>query len=572
LVAVFATALMVLPSTAFGHGAGLDVEGRIQETSLDPGDVPAPTLGDPGAEMDIPVTKQEAREPAAGDEKGEPGSLLSSDEQAFPCNGGMAGPFSCQNVDLESLVPLGSAGLGSGNDVWGWTDPKTDREYAIVGSALETTFIDVTDPENPVTLGALPTSGIPDFVLWRDMKVDGNHAFIVSEQTDHGMQVFDLTQLRDAGPVPQVFTADVVYRGADDEGLELSNAHNIAINEETNFAYIVGSNTCVSAGDGSEGGGLHMVDISKPEEPRFAGCARVNAPASNNYSHDVQCVVYRGPDADYRGREICFGSNENVVAVYDVTNKARPKVISQWGYPEAAYTHQGWLTPDQRFFLFGDELDEQGGSVDNTTTYIMDALDLDQPMRPKPFAHETRSIDHNLFIKDDLVYASNYGAGLRILEFTQSSLKSGKLTEVGFLDIRPGFDEPEFVGTWSNYPYFDSGIVLFTGIEEGSTVLYVVRPTGEAAAEGGGGGGQGGGGGGQGGGGGGQGGGGGGQGGGGQGGGGQGGQGGDDAPLASVGGASLSVTGTWIMGFVLLGLAMICVGTIFRKVAGSPDR
>jgi choice-of-anchor B domain-containing protein len=365
------------------------------------------------------------------------------------------------------------------------------------------------------------------------------------------MQVFDLTQLRDAGPLPQIFTAATVYRGADDEGLEVSNAHNIAINEETGYAYIVGSNTCVSAGAGGENGGLHMVDISDPEQPEFAGCARVTDTPSNNYSHDVQCVVYRGPDADYQGREICFSSNENVVAVIDVTNKANPTVISEWGYPEVAYTHQGWLTPDQRYFIFGDELDELDGTVDNTTTYIMDALDLDSPKRPKPFAHETRSIDHNLYIQDDLVYASNYGAGLRILQFTDSSLANGQLNEVGFFDIRPGFDEPEFVGTWSNYPFFDSGIVVMTGIEEGSTVLYVLRPTGDAAREGGGGGGQGGGG---------------------QGGGGGSGQGDDSQPEDAARGGALSTTGAQVFFFLLLGLALTALGTIILKLSRATRR
>lgn len=403
--------------------------------------------------------------------------------QTLECEGGSAGPFPCKNVDLESAVPLGNAGAGTGNDVWGWTDPKGGREYAIVGSALETTFIDVTDPQNPKTVGSLPTSGIPDFVLWRDIKVDGNYAFIVAEVTDHGMQVFDLRRLRDAGPAPQVFTADALYKGSDEEGVELGNSHNVVINEETNFAYAVGSNTCVSPGEGGQNGGLHMIDISKPTEPKFAGCALVTDPASNNYIHDAQCVIYRGPDADYRGREICFGSNENVVTIYDVTNKADPVVISQRVYAQASYTHQGWLTDDQRYFLFGDELDEQTGTVDNTATYIMDAADLDAPGLPKAFLHDTRSIDHNLFIEENRVYAANYGAGLRILEFSNSSLANGDLTEVGYFDIRPGFDEPEFVGTWSNYPYFKSGIVVFTGIEEGSSVLYVVRPTGKAAGK-----------------------------------------------------------------------------------------
>jgi hypothetical protein len=44
-------------------------------------------------------------------------------------------------------------------------------------------------------------------------------------------------------------TADAVYN----HGGTLTKAHNIVINEDSGFAYIVGSNLC--------GGGLYMVDI-----------------------------------------------------------------------------------------------------------------------------------------------------------------------------------------------------------------------------------------------------------------------------------------------------------------------
>ena len=343
--------------------------------------------------------------------------------------------------------------------------------------------MDVTDPKNPRNLGYLPTEvqPLPDFVLWRDVKVVGNHAFIVSEVTNHGMQVFDLTRLRDAGPLPQPFTPDTVYRGKDDTGQPLGNVHNIAVNPETKFAYAVGSNTCDANGATGENGGLHMIDIANPEEPKFAGCARVTEPPTNNYVHDVQCTIYSGPDADYSGREICFGSNENVVTIYDVTDKANPVVISQTGYPQAAYTHQGWLTADQQFFLFGDELDEQGNTVDNTTTYISEMRDLDNPRAPKAYSHATQSIDHNLFIDDGLAHESNYLAGLRIMDFTAESLRDGQLEEVGFFDVAPGVDIPEFAGTWSNYPYFESGIVVATTIEGGNSILYVLKPTGDAA-------------------------------------------------------------------------------------------
>jgi choice-of-anchor B domain-containing protein len=341
-------------------------------------------------------------------------------------------------------------------------------------------------------------------VLWRDVKVDGNYAFIVSEHRGHGVQVFDLTKLRGAVP-GTVFTADAVYRGQDDTGQTISNSHNIGINPETDFAYAVGTNTCDALGATGENGGLHTIDISDPENPTFAGCARVTDPPTNSYVHDVECVVYRGPDVEHRGKEICFGSNENVVTIYDVTDKSNPVVLSQTTYPTAAYTHQGWLTADQRFFLFGDELDEglgagvedpEGrdvvpGTVGNTTTYIMRVLDLDNPEAPKAHTHDTEAIDHNMYIDDGLVYQSNYTAGVRILDFTNASLRRGELNEVGYFDTFPAgdpVDPNQFAGTWSNYAFFDSGIVVATAIESGTSTLYVLRPTGEAAGGDGGGG------------------------------------------------------------------------------------
>jgi choice-of-anchor B domain-containing protein len=399
-----------------------------------------------------------------------PGSATATQLASFECEGGMAGPYPCENVDLESFVSLPEMGGATGNDVWGWTDPQTGREYALMGTSTSTGFVDVTDPQNPVVVGFLPTRGTPDFILWRDIKVDGNYAFIVSEITGSGLQVFDLTRLREATP-RTVFTSDATYDG-------FSWAHNIGINTDTHYAYVVGSNTC---GNGEENGGLHMVDISDPLNPTFAGCAVVqdadgtDETESNNYVHDVECVVYRGPDGGYRGREICFGSNENVVAIYDVTDKANPRVISLTGYPTAAYTHQGWLTPDQRWFLFGDELDEQEHGQ-NTTTYIMNAADLDSPPTPVAFRHETRSIDHNLYIHGRHVYESNYMAGLRILEYDRKSLAAGQLREIAYFDVVPLLDEPEFAGTWSNYRFPGSGITVVSVIENEISGLFVLRP------------------------------------------------------------------------------------------------
>ena len=148
----------------------------------------------------------------------------------IPCENGMAGIYPCLGFDLLSRVTLNEFGSEYGNDNWGWTDPDTGVEYVLNGLDDGVGFVSIEDPENPVYLGKLPTATDPS--PWRDVKVYNNYAFIVSEAQDHGLQVFDLTRLRGLTEA-QNFSADAVLN-------DFGNAHNIAINEDTGFAYVVG--------------------------------------------------------------------------------------------------------------------------------------------------------------------------------------------------------------------------------------------------------------------------------------------------------------------------------------------
>ena len=375
---------------------------------------------------------------------------------AVPCVGGFAGPYPCSNVDLMSHLPLASMGCGGGNSLWGWTDPLDGKEYALMGCDNGISFVDISTPDAAVYLGRLPTH-VHDHApehdgdsLWRDVRVYANHAFIVSEQPEHHLQVFDLTQLRSVGAPPVTFAETAVYEG-------VQTTHTIAINEDTGFAYAAGTNTC--------NGGLHMINIQDPVNPTFAGCV-----ADDDYTHETQCVVYSGPDADYAGREICFSSNVDTLTIVDVTNKSDPVQISRTGYAGSGYTHQGWLTEDQAHFLLNDELDELNNGH-NSYTYIWNLADLNAPVLMGHYTGPNRAIDHNLYVRGGYAFESNYRAGLRILDVTGVSVAS--LAEVAFFDIYPADDEPEFNANWNNYPFFPSGNVIISGIEQG---LFVLRP------------------------------------------------------------------------------------------------
>lgn len=377
---------------------------------------------------------------------------LNNTQPLFSCVNGMAGSYPCNDYDLMAHIDIETLGGSNaeGNDSWGWTDPSTGKEYALVSSSTGTAFVDISQPTLPVLLGRLPsaTGNSP----WRDVKVYNNYAFIVSEAAGHGMQVFNLARLRNVPNPPASFTADARYTG-------FGSAHNIVINEDSGFAYAVGTQTF--------SGGPHFVNIQNPMNPVAAGGF-----ADDSYSHDAQVITYNGPDVDYAGREILIGSNEDEVVIVDVTDKANPVSISGIGYSNIGYTHQGWFTEDMKYFLLGDELDERNFG-NNTKTVVFDFTDLDNPEFHTEYFGPTAAIDHNGYVKGTLFYQANYTAGVRIIDI--SGLNNGLMNEVGFFDTYPPTNSTSFRGAWNVYPYFESGNIIISDINGG---LFIIRKSG----------------------------------------------------------------------------------------------
>ncbi|MDX1443734.1 MAG: choice-of-anchor B family protein [Gammaproteobacteria bacterium] len=394
---------------------------------------------------------------------------------AEPCVDGESAGFACHNVEfVAQLTPaeLGASGERL-SDIWGWTDPQTGEEYVVVGMFDGTAFVRIgsdgtptflgrlesTDGDSPVTKGAA-TEGkscsddcdAGAASTWRDVKVLGNYALVVSEASGYGMQVFDLTQLKDlSGPPADDFKASAYYA-------EIGHAHNVVVNEDYQRAYIVGSGSR-SAGQG----GLHIVNLSDPLNPSFF--AEVNG---DGYTHDAQCVAYAGPAADIpQDNDICFAANEDSLTIWDVTDPRQPELLSKSTYSQTAYTHQVWLSDDHRFAYLNDELDEQGfGS--RTNTRIFDVSDPRNPVFIGEYLAPTWAIDHNNYVQGRFLYQSNYLAGLRILDIAEPDAP----VEAAYFDVSAS-DATEFSGTWSNYPFFSSGFIALTDISQG---LFIVKP------------------------------------------------------------------------------------------------
>lgn len=364
-----------------------------------------------------------------------------------PCVDGFAGEYPCELVDLVHLMSLTDIDAGQNtNDIWGWVSPVTGREYALVGTANGTSFVDITTPTSPVYLGHLPTHTTAS--LWRDVEAFNNYVFVGSEAGGHGIQVMNLLQLDNVSNPPVVFEEDAWYGG-------FGNSHTINIDPESGLLMALGSGTFA--------GGPHIVDIQDPLNPTLVGGF-----GDDGYTHDGFLLTYEGPDADKQGKVIAILCNEDALTIADCTDPQDCFLVDSYTYPQTGYVHQGWFTKDFRYFLVNDELDEMNFGI-GTRTHIFDLADLDNIAYLGFYEAQNPSIDHNLYIQDHFVYESNYRSGLRVFDAIRVS--DGELHPIGYFDLFPANDNPMFSGTWSNYPYLPSGVNIATSMYTGFFIL-----------------------------------------------------------------------------------------------------
>jgi choice-of-anchor B domain-containing protein len=227
----------------------------------------------------------------------------------FACTNGIATydpgnpkyTFRCKNLDLydfQTHSQLGSLGRGSGS--WGWTSPD-GREFVAIGQEDGTAFAEISPQGKLVYLGRLPQYS--SVSLWREIKGYKSYILIGSEAQGHGVQIFDMSKLLDVDPAkPVVFSNQKDLTGFWTEGLPLGRSHNVVTNEERNYGVATG----FQPRNGTLRAGLLFFDLTDPSKPKTLG-----GTGADGYVHDAQCLVYRGPDEKYNGRDICYGYDED---------------------------------------------------------------------------------------------------------------------------------------------------------------------------------------------------------------------------------------------------------------------
>lgn len=403
-----------------------------------------------------------------------------------PCTNGTAAGFSCANIDLLAHVdlPQFSSGPTAGNDIWGFVDLNTDREYAIIGVNNGTGFFDVSDPVNPFLVGLIPGQS----TSWRDIKVyqffDDNlnrwqaYAYVTADGATDGLFIVDLTGLPHS-------VAKVSF------GSDFSRAHNVfAANTDYSTGVsltgnvpqliVAGSNISASA---VNHGQFRIYSLANPRAPSFVG----TAPAAGDM-HDVttffvtdqrkdsQCVNATAVSAC----EVLVDFSGSRLDIWDITDPTTPVLLSQPGlkYPQQSFAHSGWQSEDTQHLFVNDEFDEPNFGL-FTTLNVLSLADLTNPVSVGTWTGPTLARDHNSFVRGNRLYMTNYTRGLTILDITDPTTPVDPA--LGYFDTYAPSDSVVFEGAWGVYPFFPSGTIAVSDINSG---LYLLHDTTRNVTEG----------------------------------------------------------------------------------------
>ncbi len=331
------------------------------------------------------------------------------------------------------------------SNIWGYTDAR-GNEYALLGTDIGLSIVNITDPANPVEVDFIPGPGP---TAWREIKVYNNFAYVVSEATTPveftGIQAIDLSTLPDSVSFfysshwPNVGTPAVP-----------AHAHSISVDKE-GYLYIQGGRA--TAGTGGVNGGIRIFSLADPLVPISVGYY------SPRYVHD-----------SFVHGHLLFNSNINNgghIDVLDITDRANPRLLTQIVYPQG-FSHNSGTTEDGNYLITTDEV--PGYTVkfwDIRVLWDSDPSNDGDVELVAEYIGDPEQIAHNVHIRGNYAFLSHYVEGVKILDIHDPR----DPVEVGYFDTYPDPGEG-FAGDWGVFPYFPSGNFVVSDMQTG---LYIFK-------------------------------------------------------------------------------------------------
>jgi choice-of-anchor B domain-containing protein len=239
-----------------------------------------------------------------------------------------------------------------------------------------------------------------------------------------------------------------------DNNRSVTNIHNLTLSPKGDLLFLM--NTSHARPD------VLILDVSDPTQPKEAGKYVDTTSASATSPHDIAIEERDGRLIAYLN---LMGGQAGRFQILDVTNPATPAELGSIQWP-GMFSHSGapFRAGNRFFFAHTDE------GYDQALT-VLDVTDLARPSIVSRFQSREGASIHNLRVVNGVAYVSYYIDGLRLIDLRNPE----QPREVGHYDTVPNFEEWSlFGGAWG--VQLDGGLVYISDRESGIYAFRVTLP------------------------------------------------------------------------------------------------
>ena len=335
------------------------------------------------------------------------------------------------------------------NSVWGWINPKDNKEYAIIGSTAGTYFIEVTDPTKPVVRDFVP--GRRDSCIWREYKNYKQYLYTVSDDgvsatEKNSLQIIDMSGLPNS--------VQVVY----DQDTLIVRSHTVFIDGTKMYCGYVHYTP-------SKYYTMAVYSLANPVAPKFLQALDSDyVLPGGSIVHDM----YVRNDTVYAS---CGNSGLYIFKLSASNHFSLIASLTDYKSFGQGYNHSSALTANGKTLIFADEVPPNLAVKSLDVSDLNNSLTIVDTFRSTP---TTGATPHNPFIREGnnaRVIVAYYQDGVQIFDITNPA----KVVRTGFFDTAPTncptCPNPNYSGCWGTYVDLPSGIILASDMQDGLFVL-----------------------------------------------------------------------------------------------------
>ncbi|WP_426101268.1 LVIVD repeat-containing protein [Massilia sp. TSP1-1-2] len=368
---------------------------------------------------------------------------------------------------LASVARTGVAGN------WGYTAPDGAR-YALMGTAKGILVLDLRDSANVRVVDEIdgPTNTPSPGVYWREMRVYGTHAYIVSEQDNvrGGVMILDLSAL----PASVRFVKSFAPRDG------TLRAHTIDIDTARGLAYlqrpvsvappapapisaplldapapaVFGGAMAAAHTEGEHehggpsDGSVEVWDLkTDPENPRYITTFNLNKSV-----HDMTAVgnlVY-----------VAEGT-ANSWSIWDLTTPAAPRLLVRWVGTPGNFAHNIWPSGDGTFVVTTEEVPA------GLPARVWRLNGAAAPTQLSTFKVGTGT-PHNVIMEGNMAYLSHYTEGAVAVDLSNPAVPKVVMRVDTSALAGPGYS-----GCWGVYKFPGLPLLTCSDIETGFHLISI---------------------------------------------------------------------------------------------------